>query len=74
MWNGEWEPDPRVVDCISKVHATTGEYTCTALFPQISYYSRPQALPPFQCSKKWEGLGTRLSQALITVNMADWHE
>ena len=26
MGNGEWEPDPKEVDCISKAHVTTGEY------------------------------------------------
>ena len=30
MGNGEWEPDPREVDCISEVHGTTGEYCVIA--------------------------------------------
>ena len=27
--NGEWEPDPREVNCISEVHMTTAAGTCS---------------------------------------------
>ena len=26
MGNGEWEPDPKEVDCINEVHMTTSKY------------------------------------------------
>ena len=34
MGNGEWEPDPRVVNCTSELHITTG--TTTSSMPPNS--------------------------------------
>ena len=36
MGNGEWEPDPRVVNCTSELHITTGT-TVSSMSPRFMH-------------------------------------